>query len=111
MRAAVLRETPGWLEIDDLVVDGPGPNEVLVRTAAASACHSDLHHMHGGLRHPLPVVMGHESAGVVEAVGAEVRDVAPGDHVVTCLSVFCGHCDHCLGGRAFRCFGDEPLRA
>jgi S-(hydroxymethyl)glutathione dehydrogenase/alcohol dehydrogenase len=111
MRAAVLCETPGWLEIDDLDIDRPGPNEVLVRTAAASACHSDLHHMNGGLKHPLPVVMGHESAGVVEAVGADVRDVAPGDHVVTCLSVFCGHCDQCLSGRAFRCFGDEPLRA
>ncbi len=111
MRAALLNDVPGRLEVEDVLLDDPGPREVVVRTVAASACHSDLHHMQGHLKHPLPVVMGHESAGIVEAVGSDVRDVVPGDHVVTCLSVFCGHCENCLSGRAFRCFVDEPRRA
>ncbi len=103
MRAAVLREIPGHLEIDDVRIDAPGPREVLVRTAAAGLCHSDLHFLEGSYVHPTPTVLGHESAGVVEAVGSEVRYVAPGDHVITCLSVYCGACDRCLTGRTAIC--------
>lgn len=103
MRAAVLSEQPGELRIEDLVVDDPGPGEVLVRTAAAGLCHSDLHFMEGRFRTPLPSVLGHESAGVVERVGPGVAYVRPGDRVVCCTSVFCGQCRHCLAGFPYRC--------
>jgi S-(hydroxymethyl)glutathione dehydrogenase/alcohol dehydrogenase len=83
---------------------------VLIRTAAAGVCHSDLHFIEGSYPHPLPAVLGHESAGVVEAVGPEVRTVKPGDHVITCLSAFCGHCEFCLGGRMSLCVSPETRR-
>src|SRR3954463_11193189 len=90
MRAAVLHEIPGDLAIEDVVADQPGPREVLIRTAAAGLCHSDLHFLEGKFTAPTPVVMGHEAAGIVEAVGSDVTYVRPDDHVITCLSVFCG---------------------
>ena len=68
MKAAVLREIPGQLEIVDIDVARPGRREVLVRTVAAGLCHSDLHFMEGLYPHPTPAVLGHESAGIVEAV-------------------------------------------
>lgn len=110
MRAAVLREIPGRLEIEEISIDKPGPGEVLVRTAAAGVCHSDLHLLTGDMPWPVPLVAGHESAGTVEAVGDGVSYVKPGDPVVTCLSVFCGHCEWCLTGRAYRCMTDESPR-
>jgi S-(hydroxymethyl)glutathione dehydrogenase/alcohol dehydrogenase len=110
MRAAVLREIPGRLEIDDVTLGTPGPREVLVRTAAAGLCHSDLHFMEGKYPHPTPVVMGHESAGVVEAVGDQVTYVKPGDHVITCLSVYCGNCEHCLTGHLSLCQSREHVQ-
>ncbi|MBK9178096.1 MAG: Zn-dependent alcohol dehydrogenase [Acidimicrobiales bacterium] len=103
MKAAVLRTIPSELEIDEVRIDAPGPREVLIRTAAAGLCHSDLHFMEGAYPYPCPTVLGHESAGVVEAVGDQVTYVAPGDHVVTCLAVFCGTCEYCLGGRPSLC--------
>lgn len=102
-RAAVLTEAPGDLAILDVTIDDPAPHEVLIRTAAAGVCHSDLHFMQGVMPHPLPTVLGHEAAGVVEAVGSAVTTVTPGDHVVTCLSVFCGRCGFCLSGRPALC--------
>ncbi len=103
MRAAVLQEQPGPLHIEELRVDDPGPGEVLVRTLGAGLCHSDLHFMEGLFRARLPVVLGHESAGVVEAVGDGVDYCKPGDHVITCLSIFCGTCRQCLTGHPYRC--------
>ena len=104
MKAAVLNEQPGALEIEDLRIDKPGPNEVLVRVVGAGLCHSDLHFMEGIFRMAaLPAVMGHESAGVVEQVGADVSYCKPGDHVICCLSIFCGQCRQCLSGHPNRC--------
>ena len=103
MKASVLESCPGDLVIDDVQVAKPGPREVLVRTAAAGLCHSDLHFMEGLYPSPVPTVLGHESAGVVEAVGDEVRYVVPGDHVITCVSGFCGQCDYCLSGHPNLC--------
>ena len=103
MKAAVLNAIPGQLDIEDVSIDAPGPREVLVRTAAAGLCHSDLHFMEGKYPHPCPAVLGHESAGVVEAVGADVRYVQPGDHVITCLSAFCGYCEQCISGHLSLC--------
>ncbi|MBL8557021.1 MAG: Zn-dependent alcohol dehydrogenase [Phenylobacterium sp.] len=110
MKAAVLREVGKPLQIEDVQISKPGPREVLIRTAAAGVCHSDLHFIEGKYPHPMPAVLGHESAGVVEAVGSEVRNVKPGDHVITCLSAFCGHCDHCVTGHMSRCVSPETKR-
>src|SRR5687767_1192607 len=111
MRAAVLHQIPGDLAIEDVSVAKPGRREVLIRTAAAGLCHSDLHFMEGKYPYVTPVVLGHESAGVVEAVGEDVTHVAPGDHVITCLSVFCGQCDYCLSGRPNLCQAPERMRS
>ncbi len=110
MKAAVLREVGQPLAIEDVNISKPGPREVLVRTAAVGVCHSDLHFIEGKYPHPLPVVLGHESAGVVEQVGADVRGLEPGDHVITCLSAFCGHCEHCLSGHMSLCDNPETMR-
>jgi S-(hydroxymethyl)glutathione dehydrogenase/alcohol dehydrogenase len=110
MKAAVLREVGKPLLIEDVQINKPGPHEVLIRTAAAGVCHSDLHFVEGSYPHPLPAVLGHESAGVVEAVGSEVRTVKPGDHVITCLSAFCGHCEHCLTGHMSLCVSPDTKR-
>jgi len=107
MKAAVLREVGKPLVIEELSIGKPGPHEVLIRTAAAGVCHSDLHFIEGSYTMPLPAVLGHESAGVVEQVGSEVRSVKPGDHVITCLSVYCGHCDYCLQGHMSLCRSPE----
>jgi S-(hydroxymethyl)glutathione dehydrogenase/alcohol dehydrogenase len=103
MLAAILEAAPGELVIDEVSVGKVGPREVLVRTAAAGLCHSDLHFMQGLYPYPLPAVLGHESAGVVEAVGEQVTDLAPGDHVISCVSAFCGACRYCLTGRPYIC--------
>ena len=103
MQAAVLNASPGRLEIEDVSIDKPGPREVLVRTAHSGLCHSDLHFMDGAWQLLPPAVMGHEGAGIVEAVGADVTYVKPGDHVITCLSMFCGQCKYCLSGRPHLC--------
>ena len=110
MKAAVLREVKKPLSIEDVQINKPGPHEVLIRTVAAGVCHSDLHFVEGLYPYPLPAVLGHESAGVVEQVGSEVRTVKPGDHVITCLSAFCGHCEHCLTGHMSRCVSPETKR-
>ncbi|HEY8574368.1 Zn-dependent alcohol dehydrogenase [Phenylobacterium sp.] len=110
MKAAVLRQVGTPLSIEDVQINKPGPHEVLIRTAAAGVCHSDLHFLEGSYPHPLPAVLGHESAGVVEAVGSEVRTVKPGDHVITCLSAFCGHCEHCLTGHMSLCVSPDTKR-
>ena len=111
MKAAVLREIQKPLEIEDVEISSPGPREVVIRTVAAGVCHSDLHFHSGAYLHPLPAVLGHESAGIVEEVGSSVRYVQPGDHVITCLSVFCGHCKFCLGGRPSLCLKLDTRRA
>jgi S-(hydroxymethyl)glutathione dehydrogenase/alcohol dehydrogenase len=110
MKAAVLREVKKPLVIEDVAIDNPKAHEVLVRTAAVGVCHSDLHFIEGLYKTRMPIVLGHESAGIVEKVGSEVRYVKPGDHVITCLSVFCGHCEFCTTGRPFSCESPETVR-
>ena len=111
MKAAVLREVNKPLEIEDVQCADPGPREVLIRTVAAGVCHSDLHFQNGSYPYPTPAVLGHESAGVVEAVGSMVTYVKPGDHVITCLSAFCGHCEYCLTGHMSLCQEPELQRS
>jgi S-(hydroxymethyl)glutathione dehydrogenase/alcohol dehydrogenase len=103
MKAAVLHAPNQPLTIEEVALTKPGPREVLLRTAFAGLCHSDLHFIEGLYPHPTPCVLGHESAGVVEAVGDGVTYVKPGDHVITCLSVFCGTCPQCLTGHPNLC--------
>ena len=111
MKAAVFREVNVPMEIEDIEVSKPGPREVLVRTSAAGICHSDMHFYNGTYPGQVPMVLGHESAGVVEQVGADVHYVKPGDHVITCLSVFCGHCEACLTGHLSLCQEPEVNRS
>lgn len=111
MKAAVMREVGQPLEIEEVAISKPGPREVLIRTAAAGVCHSDLHFVEGLYPTQTPIVLGHESAGIVEQVGADVSYVKPGDHIITCLSVFCGHCEMCLTGHMVLCDSPEVQRA
>ena len=103
MKAAVLHAPRVPMTIEEIAIEKPKRREVLVRTAAAGICHSDLHFIEGAYPTPLPVVLGHESAGIVEAVGEDVTYLKPGDHVISCLSVFCGHCEFCLTGHPSIC--------
>ena len=111
MKAAVFREVNVPMEIEDIQVSKPGPREVLIRTGAAGICHSDMHFFNGTYPGKVPMVLGHESAGVVEEVGSDVHYVKPGDHVITCLSVFCGHCEQCLTGHLSLCREPETNRS
>ncbi|MFF5013707.1 Zn-dependent alcohol dehydrogenase [Streptomyces sp. NPDC001165] len=89
--------------VDDLTVREPGPGEVLVAISAAGLCHSDLSVVDGTIPFPVPVVLGHEGAGVVEAVGAGVSHVEPGDHVALSTLANCGTCPECDRGRPTMC--------
>lgn len=103
IRAALLVEPRKPFEIVELELQPPGPGEVLVRMAAAGVCHSDYHLVSGATRHPMPVVAGHEGAGVVEEVGAGVGVVGPGDHVVLNWAPDCGRCFYCLRDKPNLC--------
>jgi Zn-dependent alcohol dehydrogenase len=113
VRAAVLRATGAPLTIEDVTLDPPGPGEVLVRVAAAGVCHSDLHLAEGHLgSERVPIVLGHEGAGVVETVGPDVTNSAPGDRVAFCFVPACGACRQCVAGRRNLCerAGDAARR-
>jgi S-(hydroxymethyl)glutathione dehydrogenase/alcohol dehydrogenase len=104
MRAALMESLPGTPVIADIEIDEPRAGEVVVRLVACGVCHSDVHAMRPSIvQTALPFLMGHEPAGIIEAVGPGVRHVKPGDHVVACLSGYCGHCAQCLSGHANRC--------
>ena len=110
MKAAVLFEAKTPLSIEEVSVDKPGAREVLIRTVAVGVCRSDLHFVDGAYPHAMPTIPGHEAAGVVEAVGDDVSTVKVGDHVVTCLSAFCGHCEFCVTGHMSLCLGADTRR-
>jgi S-(hydroxymethyl)glutathione dehydrogenase/alcohol dehydrogenase len=107
MKAAVLHEPHQPLTIEDVEIAKPKRREVLIRTAFAGLCHSDLHFMEALYPTPVPCVLGHEASGIVEAVGEDVTYVKPGDHVLTCLSVFCGECAQCHTGHPNLCENTE----
>jgi S-(hydroxymethyl)glutathione dehydrogenase/alcohol dehydrogenase len=96
MKAAVLyeRETP--LKVEEVDLDAPKAGEVLVKVVANGVCHSDYSVIHGVLPLPLPVIPGHEGAGIVAEVGPGVTLVKPGDHVVLSAVPYCGHCYYCI---------------
>ncbi len=105
MKAAVLYSLEVPLQVEEVELAPPGPQEVLVRIVASGVCHSDLHVMEGVLPHPLPVVLGHEGAGIVEEVGPGVDSLRPGDHVVISVVPVCGRCRFCIRGRTNLCIG------
>jgi S-(hydroxymethyl)glutathione dehydrogenase/alcohol dehydrogenase len=110
MKAAVFRGAHQPLTIEEIQIDEPREHEVLVRTVATGVCHSDLHFVEGLWPHPTPAVLGHEAAGIVERVGSEVTYLKPGDHVISCPSVFCGRCKQCISGHPYRCTNRPAIR-
>jgi S-(hydroxymethyl)glutathione dehydrogenase/alcohol dehydrogenase len=114
MKAAVMRAQNAPLSLEEVRIDDPDPGEVLVKTAASGICHSDLHVIEGGLPVPPPCILGHEPAGIVEKVGAGVTDFKPGDHVIGCITQWCGVCKFCTQGRPYLCptqYMGRPLDA
>ncbi len=122
MKAAVMFAANEPLVIEEVKVDEPQAGEALIKTSASGVCHSDLHFMEGLWPSRTPVVLGHESSGVVEKVGPGVTSVKPGDRVVLSFVYSCGQCDRCLQGRPVLClrtnagvrpnrlmFGDQPV--
>jgi S-(hydroxymethyl)glutathione dehydrogenase/alcohol dehydrogenase len=104
VRAALLREVGAPLEVrDDIELAPPGPGEVLVRIAASGVCHSDVSVRDGHIPLPVPMVLGHEGAGVIEMLGPDVHGVAVGDHVVLSFTPMCGRCFHCTRGEGYLC--------
>ena len=103
MKAAVFYGVGKPLQIEEIDIDDPHGREVLVRIVASGVCHSDLHFVDGLYMWPTPAILGHEAAGVVEKVGAQVNYLKPGDHVIACLSVFCGYCEECMSGKPNLC--------
>jgi Zn-dependent alcohol dehydrogenase len=103
MKAAVSYEINSAMRVEEVTLDEPQGHEVLVKLVAAGTCHSDLHFLKGDIPVPLPVVMGHEGAGIVEKVGPDVTTLKPGDHVILMVAFSCGKCRFCVAGRPTLC--------
>ena len=110
MKAALFHGPHQPLTTEQVDIDKPIDHEVVVRVAASGVCHSDLHFVDGFYEFPSPAILGHEAAGIIEEVGPQVDEFKPGDHVIACLSVFCGRCDYCLTGHTNLC-STRPGRA
>ncbi|WP_203920094.1 S-(hydroxymethyl)mycothiol dehydrogenase [Rugosimonospora africana] len=104
VRAVVAAAKDAPVTVETIVVPDPGPGEALVKVQACGVCHTDLHYREGGIGDDYPYLLGHEAAGVVEAVGDGVTDVAPGDFVVLNWRAVCGQCRACRRGRPWYCF-------
>ncbi|MEU5892223.1 S-(hydroxymethyl)mycothiol dehydrogenase [Streptomyces sp. NPDC047461] len=104
VRAVVARGKGAPVSLETIIVPDPGPGEALVKVEACGVCHTDLHYREGGINDDFPFLLGHEAAGVVEAVGEGVTDVAPGDFVILNWRAVCGQCRACLRGRPWYCF-------
>lgn len=109
MKAAICYEPNAQLKVEEVTLDEPQANEVLVKLVASGVCHTDLHFIKGEMPAPMPVVTGHEGAGVVEKVGPGVTTLEPGDHVVMTVSFSCGKCRFCVEGRPTRCVENLPI--
>src|SRR5438094_5970287 len=110
MKAAVLYKPNTPLEVVEVEQQGPRAGEARVKVKAAGVCHSDWHIINGDWTMPLPMVLGHEAAGIVEEVGAGVTTVKPGDHVIFSFRPQCGHCLYCSLGRSILCDGHASPR-
>ena len=110
MKAAVFHGANQPLTVEEIQIDKPMAREVIVKTMASGVCHSDLHFVDGLYPMQAPCILGHEAAGIVEEVGSLVSQYKPGDHVICCLSVFCGNCERCLSGESYLCRSPEVRR-
>ncbi|MGI5134365.1 S-(hydroxymethyl)mycothiol dehydrogenase [Streptomyces sp. CA-106110] len=110
VRAVVARGKGSPVSLETIVVPDPGPGEALVKIEACGVCHTDLHYREGGISEDFPFLLGHEAAGVVESVGEDVTDVAPGDFVILNWRAVCGRCRACLRGRPWYCFDTHNAR-
>src|SRR5450759_1157995 len=104
VRGVVASAKHAPVTVETIVVPDPGPGEAKVRVQACGVCHTDLHYREGGISDDYPFLLGHEAAGIVEAVGADVTSVAPGDFVVLNWRAVCGECRACRRGRPWLCF-------
>jgi S-(hydroxymethyl)mycothiol dehydrogenase len=104
VRAVVAKEKGKPVSIETIVVPDPGAGEALVRVLACGVCHTDLHYREGAINDDFPFLLGHEASGIVESVGSDVTNVAPGDFVVLNWRAVCGNCRSCLRGRPWYCF-------
>ena len=107
-RAVICRQVNGPISVEQVEVKPAGPNEVTVRMSACGVCHSDLSVVNGTIPGSLPMVLGHEGAGVITSVGEGVSEFAIGDHVLSSFVAMCGRCRYCATGRPQLC--DQPVR-
>jgi S-(hydroxymethyl)mycothiol dehydrogenase len=98
------------VQVTEVLVPEPGPGEAMVRVQACGVCHTDLHYKMGGIGDDFPYLLGHEASGIVEAVGDDVTDVAPGDFVILNWRAVCGQCRACKRGRPWYCFATHNAR-
>ncbi|MEV4549537.1 S-(hydroxymethyl)mycothiol dehydrogenase [Nonomuraea wenchangensis] len=110
VQGVVARGKGQEVSLETVVVPDPGPGEVVVNVQACGVCHTDLHYREGGISDDYPFLLGHEAAGVVEAVGDGVTEVAPGDFVILNWRAVCGQCRACLRGRPWYCFNTHNAR-
>ncbi len=103
-RGVVAREKGAPVTLETILVPDPGPGEAVVTVQACGVCHTDLHYREGGINDDFPFLLGHEAAGIVESVGDDVTDLAPGDFVVLNWRAVCGECRACRRGRPWYCF-------
>src|SRR5436305_1393594 len=104
VRGVIARAKGEPVEVTTALVPEPGPGEALVTVQACGVCHTDLHYQQGGIGDDFPYLLGHEAAGLVDAVGPDVTDVAPGDFVILNWRAVCGRCRACTRGRPWYCF-------
>jgi S-(hydroxymethyl)mycothiol dehydrogenase len=109
-RGVVARGKGQPVGVETVLVPDPGPGEAIVTIQACGVCHTDLHYREGGIGNDFPYLLGHEAAGVVEAVGEGVSDVAPGDFVILNWRAVCGQCRACLRGRPWYCFATHNAK-
>ncbi|MFC4463757.1 S-(hydroxymethyl)mycothiol dehydrogenase [Streptomyces xiangluensis] len=110
VRAVVARSKGAPVSVETILVPDPGPGEALMRVQACGVCHTDLHYREGAIGDDFPFLLGHEAAGVVEAVGDGVTDVVPGDFVILNWRAVCGRCRACRRGRPWYCFDTHNAR-
>jgi S-(hydroxymethyl)mycothiol dehydrogenase len=104
VRGVIAREEGQRVSVETVLVPDPGPGEAVVAVQACGVCHTDLHYREGAINDEFPFLLGHEAAGIVEAVGEGVTDVSPGDFVILNWRAVCGRCRACLRGRPWYCF-------
>ena len=104
VRGVIARSKNAPVEVTEIVIPDPGPGEAVVQIQACGVCHTDLHYQQGGINDEFPFLLGHEAAGIVEAVGEGVTDVAPGDFVILNWRAVCGTCRACRKGKPWYCF-------